>query len=203
MLPWTMRWMRWHKTQRSKNTPSSLQVNVPDSIWLPFSGKGVLPGSTGPVARHLGPHLDIMGSIRPELERRRAAAFRTWTRFCGFVQASHCVFGAFFFQALVVSILYTGLESLRLRPPNYEYLDRFMLGLGRKMMRGKATITTKLKDGTEKKRTDDRRKVWDFLGLVPSATELHAPSLSMVPESHEGSYGQPERLVFLLCRSFF
>ena len=44
-------------------------------------GTEVLPGSTGPVARYLGPHLDIMGSIRPELERRRAAAFRTWTRF--------------------------------------------------------------------------------------------------------------------------
>ena len=46
-----------------------------------LNGKGVLPGSTGPVARYLGPHLDIMGSIRPELDRRRAAAFRTWTRF--------------------------------------------------------------------------------------------------------------------------
>ena len=51
------------------------------------------------------------------------------------------------------------------------------MGLGRKMMRGKATITTKLEDGTEKKRTVDRRKVWDFLGLVPSATELHARRL--------------------------
>ena len=61
-----------------------------------------------------------------------------------------------------------------MRSPDYEYLDRFILGLGRKMMRGKATITTKLEDGTEKKRTVDRRKVWDFLGLVPSATELHA-----------------------------
>ena len=45
----------------------------------------------------------------------------------------------FFFQALVVSILYTD-----------EYLDRFILGLGRKMMRGKATLSTKLEDGTEK-----------------------------------------------------
>ena len=93
------------------------------------------------------------------------------------MQASHCEFGAFFFQALVVSILYSGLEALRLRPPDYEYLDRFVLGLGRKMMRGKATISTKLERGTEKKRTVDRRKVWDFLGLVPSATELHARRL--------------------------
>ena len=45
-------------------------------------------------------------------------------------------------------------------------------------MRGKATIRTKLEDGTEeKKRTVDRRKVWDFLGLVPSATELRARRL--------------------------
>ena len=52
----------------------------------------------------------------------------------------------------MVSILYTGLEALRLRPLDYEYLDRFVLGLGRKMMRRKATIRTKLEDGTEKKR---------------------------------------------------
>ena len=42
----------------------------------------------------------------------------------------------------MVSILKTGLEALRLRPPDYE-----------------------------------RRKVWDFLGLVPSATELRARRL--------------------------
>ena len=82
-----------------------------------------------------------------------------------------------FFQALVVSILYTGLEALRLRFPDYEYLDRFVLDLGRKTMRGKATISTKLEDGTEKKRTVDRKKVWDFLVLVPSATELRARRL--------------------------
>ena len=57
------------------------------------------------------------------------------------------------------------------------YLDRFVLGLGRKMMRGKATIRTKLEDGTEKKRRVDRRTVWDFLGLVPSATQLSARRL--------------------------
>ena len=45
------------------------------------------------------------------------------------------------------------------------------------MMRRKATIRTNLEDGTEKKRTVDRRKVWDFLGLVPSATELRARRL--------------------------
>ena len=45
--------------------------------------------------------------------------------------ASHCEFGVFFFQALVLSILYTGLEALRLRHPDYEYLDRFVLGLRR------------------------------------------------------------------------
>ena len=112
----------------------------------------VLPGSTGPVARYLGPHLDIMGSIRPELERRRAAAFRTWTRFrpVWFRAGIPLRVRRLFFQALKVFILYTGLEALRLRPPDYEYLDRFVLGLGRKMMRGKATIRTKLEDGTEK-----------------------------------------------------
>ena len=46
-----------------------------------LNGTGVLPGTTGPVARYLVPHLDIMGSIRPELERRRTAAVRTWNRF--------------------------------------------------------------------------------------------------------------------------
>ena len=176
MLPWTMRWKRWHKTQRSKNTLSSLRANVPGSIWPPLLAR-VLPGSTGPVARYLGPHFDIMGSIRPELERRRAAAFRTWTRFrpVWFRAGVPLRVRRLFFQAVVVSILYTELEALRLRSPDYEYLDRFVLGRGRKMMRGKATIRTKLEDGTEKKkRTVDRRKVWDFLGLVPYATELRA-----------------------------
>ena len=125
--------MRWHKTQRSKNTPSSLQVNVPDSKWLPLTARRVLPGSTGPVARYLGPHLDIMGSIRPVLERRRAAAFRTWTRISpSVVSCRHPI-------ACSAPFL-PGLESLRLRSPDYEHLDRFILGLGRKMMRGKATI---------------------------------------------------------------
>ena len=116
-------------------------------------GKGVLPGSTGPVARYLGPHLDIMGSIRPELERRRAAAFRTWTRFR--------------------PVWFRAGFPLRVR----RIFCQAQFCIRRKMMRGKATISTKLEDGTEKKRTVDRRKVWDFLGLVPSATELHARRL--------------------------
>ena len=137
-----------------------------------LNGTGVLPGTTGPVARHLGPRLDIMGSTRPELERRRAAAFRTWNRFrpVWFRAGIPLRVRRLFTQALVVSILYTGLEALYLSPPDYEYLDRFILGLGRMMMRGKATTTTQLEDGTEKKITVDRRKVWDFLGLVPFAT---------------------------------
>ena len=69
------------------------------------NGTGVLPGSTGPVARYLGPHLDIMGSIRPELERRRAAVFRTWTRFrpVWFRAGVPLRVRRFFFQALAVS----------------------------------------------------------------------------------------------------
>ena len=119
----------------------------------------------------------VMGSIRPELERRRAAAFRTWTRFrpVWFRSGVPLRVRRLFFQALVVSFLYTGLEALRMRSPDYEYLDRFVLG--RKTMREKATIRTKLEDGTDKKRTVDRRKVWDFLGLVPTATELRARRL--------------------------
>ena len=79
---------------------------------------GVLLGSTRPVARYLGPHLDIMGSIRPELERRRAAAFRIWTGFrpVWFRAGVPLRVRRLFFQALVVSFLYTGLEALRLRP---------------------------------------------------------------------------------------
>ena len=116
------------------------------------NGTGLLPGSPGPVARYLGPHLDTMGSVRPEIERRRAAAFRAWTRFrpVWFRAGVPLRVRRLFFQALVVSIPYTGLEALRLRLPDYEYLDRFVLGLGRKMMRGKATISTKLENGMEK-----------------------------------------------------
>ena len=44
-----------------------------------FNGTRVLPGATGPVARYLGPYIDIMDSILRELERRRAAAYRHWS----------------------------------------------------------------------------------------------------------------------------
>ena len=177
-FPGTLRWMRWHKTQRSMNILTSLQVNVPDSIWLPLMARGcflarqdrwlgtLVLTSTLWAAFHLNAN---EGARRPSEPGPDFAL-------CSFVQASHCVFGAFF-QALLDQNSVYGLESLRLRSPDYEYLDRFTLGLGRKMMRGKATISTKLEDGTEKKRTVDRRKVWDFLGLVPSATELHARRL--------------------------
>ena len=111
---------------------------------------------------------------RPSPRHHGQHPTRTSVVSCGRPTAS----SASFFQALVISILYTGPEALRLRPPDYEYLDRFVLGLGRKMMRGKATIRTKLEDGTEKeKRTVDRRKVWDFLGFVAFATELRAHRL--------------------------
>ena len=84
-----------------------------------LDGTGVLPDSTGPVARYLGPHLDNMGSIRPELERRRAAAFRTWTglRQVWFRAGVALRVRRLFFQALGVSILSSGLEVLRLWPP--------------------------------------------------------------------------------------
>ena len=142
--------------------------------------------------------LDIMGSIRPELERRRAAAFRTWTRFrpVWFRAGFPLRVRRLFFQALVVSILYTGLEALRLRPPGYQYLDRFVLGLQRQMMRGKATINTKLEDGTEKK-AHSRQK--EGVGLPWPGTIFHGTSrssLPMVPEPYERPYGPPERLVF-------
>ena len=65
-------------------------------------------------------------SDRHELERRRAAAFRTWTRFrpVWFRAGVPLRVRRLFFQALVVSILKTGLEALRLRPPDYGYFDR-------------------------------------------------------------------------------
>ena len=113
---------------------------------------GVLPGSTRPVARYLGPHLDIMGSIRPELERRRAAAFRTWTRFRPvWFRAGVPLRVRRFFSRRWWSPFCTRVWKLfACAPPDYEYLDRFVLGFGRKMMRRKATIRTKLEDGTKK-----------------------------------------------------
>ena len=148
---------------------------MPDSFWLPLTARECFLARQDRWRGTLVLTSTLWDSIRPELERRRAAAFRTcpvWFR-AGIPLRVRRLF----FQALVVSILYTGLKSLRLRSSDYEYLDRFILGLERKMMRGKATITTKLEDGTEKKRTVDRRNVWDFLSLVPSGTELHARRL--------------------------
>ena len=116
---------------------------------------------------------------------------------CGFVRASHCEFGAFFPRRWWAPICIRVWKLFVCASPDYEYLDRFVLGLGRKMMKGKATISTKLEDGTEKKRTVDRRKVWDFLGLVPSVNGTSSSSPSMVPEPYERPYDPPERLVFL------
>ena len=153
------------------------------------------PGSTGPVARYLGPHLDIMGSIRPELERRRAAAFRTWTRFrpvwfhAGVPLRVRRLFSRRWWSPFCFRVW----EALRLRSPDYEYLDRFVLGLGCKMMRGKATISTKLEDGTEKSAQQTEGKCWP--GTTCHGTSPSSPS--MVPEPVERPYGPPERLVFL------
>ena len=213
--------MKWHRTRRSKHTLSSLRVNVPDSTWLLLTARGCFLErqdqlrDTSVLTLTSWAAFDLNlneGALRPSELGADFAQF-------GFVLVSHYVFGAFFFQALVVSILYTGLEALYLTPPDYEYLDRFILGLGRKMMRGKATITTKLEDGTEKKRTVDRRKVWEFLGLVPSAIELHARRLQWYqnlmrdPTAHqnvlfsffgeEGSDSAPECFVFFLRGGFF
>ena len=197
--------MRWHKNTAKQEHSVFFAGQRPLQYMAALNGKGVLPGSTGPVARYLGHHLDIMGSIRPELERRRAAAFQTWTRFrqvwfrAGVPLRVRRLFSRRWWSQFCIRVW----KLFACDPPDYEYLDRFVLGLGRKMMRGKATISTKLEHGTEKKRTVDRRKVWDFLGLVPSATELHARRLQWYQKPYGGSDGPPERLVFLLWRSFF
>ena len=74
--------------------------------------------------------------------------------------------------------------------PDYEYLDRLFLGLGRKMMRGKATISTKLEDDT-KKRTHSRQKecVGFFFWPCTICYGTSRSSPSMVPEPYQGDYG--------------
>ena len=106
--PWTMRWMRWHKTQRSKNTPSSLQVNVPDRVWLPLMERRCFLArqdrwrGTLVLTSTLWAAFDLNSN---EGARRPSELGPDFAR-CGFVQASHYVFGAFFFfQAPAVSIL--------------------------------------------------------------------------------------------------
>ena len=142
--------MRWHKTQRSKNTLFSSQANVPDSMWLPLTARRCFLARQDQLRGTLV-LTSTLGSIRAQLERRRAAAFRTWTRFrpVWFRAGVPLRVRRVLFQALVVSILFSGLEALRLRHPDYEYLDRFVLGLGRKMTRGKATAQKKSAQSTE------------------------------------------------------
>ena len=103
---------------------------------------------------------------------------------CGYVQASHCVFGAFFPGAGGFNSVYgSGIPSLPIP--------------------GKATNSTKLEDGTEKKAHSRQKEGVGFPwpGTICHGTSRSSPS--MVPEPNEGSYGPPERLVFLLWRSFF
>ena len=59
------------------------------------------------------------------------------------------------------------------------------------MMRGIATIVTQHDDRSQRKRTVDRKVVWNFLGLVPLAVELRARHLQWYrslmddPQSHQ------------------
>ena len=144
--------MRWHKTQRSKNILSSLQVNVPDSIWLPLTARGCFLArqnrwlGTLVLTSTLWAAFDLNSN---EGARRPSEPGPDFAQ-CGFVQASHCVFGAFFPGAGGFNSVYgSGIPSLAI--PRLRTFGPFFLGLGRKMMRGKATISTKLEDGTEKR----------------------------------------------------
>ena len=161
MLPWTLRWMKWHKTQRSKNILSSLQVNVPDSTWLPLTARGSFW------------HDRIGGSV-------------PWSspRHYGF----NSVFGS-------------GIPSLAI--PGLRTFGPLYLGSWAKYDEKKSDNWYETgKMAQKKKRIVDRRKVWDFLGLVLSATELHARRLQWYqnlmkdPTAHQN-------VVFLLWRSFF
>ena len=106
---------------------------------LPLTARRCFLARQDRVTLYLGPHLDILGSVRPELERRRAAAFRIWTRF-----------RPVWFRAGIP------LRVRRLFPGAGGFNSVYGSGIPshaiprRKMMRGKATIGTRLEDGTEK-----------------------------------------------------
>ena len=133
-----------------QNILSSLQVHVPDSFWLPFMARSCFLARQD---RWLGT-LVLTSTLWAAFDlnsgdgaRRPSEPEPDFAR-CGFVQASHCEFGAFF------SRRWWSPFCIRVWNPfacDYEYLDRFVFG--RKM------------------------KIWDFLGLVPAATELHARRL--------------------------
>ena len=98
MLPWTLRWMRWHKKQRSKNILSSLQVNVPDRKWLPLTARVCFLArqdrwlDTLVLTSTLWAAFDVNSN---EGTRRPSEPGPDFAQF-GFGQASHCGFGAFF-----------------------------------------------------------------------------------------------------------
>ena len=109
MLPWTTRWMRWHKTQRSKNTLSSSQVNVPDSTWLPLTARRCFLARQDRLLGTLVLTLTSWAVFDLNWNDGVRRHFEPGPDFaqCGFVQASHCELGAFFFQALGSSSLET------------------------------------------------------------------------------------------------
>ena len=138
-----------------------------------------------------------MGSIRPELERRRAAAFRTWTRFrpVWFRAGVPLRVRRLFFSGRWWSPFYFWSGSSSLALPDYEYLDRFVLGLGRKMMRGKATISTKLEDGTEKSAQWTEGRCGTSLAWYHLTRNFALVAFNGA-RTFEGPYGPPECLVF-------
>ena len=149
-----------------------------------LNGKAVLPGSTGPVARYLCPHLDIMGSIRPELERRarRPSEPGPDSAQCGFVQASHCVFGAFFpgaggFNSEDVS----GIPSLAI--PGLRRFGPFYPGSRTKDDERKSDTQYETGRWHRKKKAHSRQK--EGVGLPWPGATCHGTSRSppsMVPE---------------------
>ena len=170
-----------------------------------LNGKGVFLGSTGPVPRYLGPHLDIMGSIRPELERRRAAAFRTWTRFrpvwfrAGIPLRVRRLFfpGAGGFN----SVYGSGIPSPAI--PGLRIFGPFHLVSWAQDDERKSDNNYETGRWHRKKAHSRQKEGVGFPGPGIFCHGTARSSPSMVPESHEGSDGPLERLVFLLWRSFF
>ena len=145
--------------------------------------RGVGAGKTLPTARYLGGRRSYDNSCHHEISHRVRAAYggynsmgSFWSRASGCRRATLLVF-----RCMVHEALLSGLEALFLSASDVRKLDKVVMQLGRKIMRGGACLKQRVAqpDGSEvvKYTAKPNAFVWRFLRIAPSEIELRIKRL--------------------------
>lgn len=146
--------------------------------------EGVGVGKTVSVARYLGCRRSYNNGNQPEIQCRIRAAHNGFAVLGGFWKhaAGSRTATVLVFRCMVHEALLSGLESMVLTPSEIHMLDKTILQLGRKVLRGKACskIRETQADGstTVKYVAQPNKFVWQALRLSPCSIELQIRRLS-------------------------